>query len=241
MAGSLYKLVELVGTSSESWQKAAAAAVSRVSKAVRDLRIADVPALDVPVIIVMVLVLATGWVIHEVEAATANELHVVVSDSATRAHRLLAASTTGVCGRPLSASRTCASSPRSGGDNSRPLPAGDAPAFLLVSVQPIKALASWRRIYHEVEQCAGRGGDYDAIRWGVMEAPLQGPKGPTYAFTVGRRIVLVRGDTTYLRHEMLHHILEVSGWHPRALKPGEHYTIADLHPMPLFGLCTGGH
>ena len=84
-------------------------------------------------------------------------------------------------------------------------------------------------------------GDYDAIQWSVMEAPLHGPKGPTYAFTVGRRIVLVRGDTTYLRHEMLHHILEVSGWQPRALEPGEHYTIADLHPMPLFGLCTGGH
>jgi flavin-binding protein dodecin len=42
MAGSLYKLVELVGTSSESWQRAAASAVSRVSKAVRDLGIADV-------------------------------------------------------------------------------------------------------------------------------------------------------------------------------------------------------
>jgi hypothetical protein len=125
-------------------------------------------------------------------------------------------------------------------DNSRPLPAGDAPAFLLVSVQPIKAPASWRRIYHEVEQCAGRRGDYDAIRWGVMEAPLQGPKGPTYGFTVGHRIVLLRGDTTYLRHEMLHHILEFSGWQPRALKPGEHYTIADLHPMPLFGVCTAG-
>lgn len=121
------------------------------------------------------------------------------------------------------------------------IPAGDAPVFLLASVQPLSAPASWRRIYHEVEQCAGRRGDYDAIRWGVMEAPLQGPKGPTYAFTVGRRIVLVRGDPTYLRHEMLHHILEISGWHPRALKPGEHYTIADLHPMPLFGLCTGGH
>ncbi len=92
-----------------------------------------------------------------------------------------------------------------------------------------------------MERCAGKTGNYDAIRWAEMEAPLRGPKGPTYAFTVGRRIVLVRNDTTYLRHEMLHHVLEVSGWHPRALKPGEHYTIADLHPMPLFGLCTGGH
>ncbi len=122
----------------------------------------------------------------------------------------------------------------------QPLPAGDAPAFLLASVQPLEAPAAWRRIYHEVERCAGKTGDYDAIRWSVMDAPLHGPKGPTYAFTVGRRIVLVRNDTTYLRHEMLHHVLELAGWHPRALKPGEHYTIADLHPMPLFGLCTGG-
>jgi hypothetical protein len=122
----------------------------------------------------------------------------------------------------------------------QPFPAGDAPAFLLASVQPLEAPAAWRTIYHQVEQCAGKKGDYDAIRWAVMEAPLQGPKGPTYAFTIGRRIVLVRNDTTYLRHEMLHHVLEVSGWHPRPLRPGERYTIADLHPMPLFGLCTGG-
>jgi hypothetical protein len=73
------------------------------------------------------------------------------------------------------------------------------------------------------------------------ETPLRAPKGPTYAFTIDRRIVLVRNDTTYLRHEMLHHVLEVAGWHPRQLRPGKQYSIADLHPMPLFGLCTGGH
>ena len=123
----------------------------------------------------------------------------------------------------------------------RPFPAGgDAPAFLLASVQPIEAPKAWRRIYHEVEHCAGKAGDYDAIHWAVMEEPLRGPKGPTYAFTSGSKIVLVRDDTTYLRHEMLHHVLEVAGWHPRALKPGERYSIADLHPMPLFGLCTDG-
>jgi hypothetical protein len=59
-----------------------------------------------------------------------------------------------------------------------PLPAGDAPAFLLASVQPIKAPAAWRAIYHEVERCAGKVGDYDRIRWAVMAAPLVGPKGP---------------------------------------------------------------
>jgi hypothetical protein len=108
-------------------------------------------------------------------------------------------------------------------------------------VQLIQAPGRWREIYHTVEQCAGRTGDYDAISWAVMEAPLQGPKGPTYAFMINRRIVLIRGDTTYLRHEMLHHVLAVSGWRPRPLGPRESYTIADLHPLPLFGLCTGGH
>jgi hypothetical protein len=144
------------------------------------------------------------------------------------------------CGVPARGASSCDSSRHHASSNAQPFPAGDAPAFLLASVQPIEAPQSWRRIYHEVERCAGKRGNYDAIRWAVMEAPLEGPKGPTYAFTVGSRIVLVRDDTTYLRHEMLHHILEVSGWRPRALEPGEHYTIADLHPMPLFGLCTAG-
>jgi hypothetical protein len=124
--------------------------------------------------------------------------------------------------------------------HAEPLLAGDAPAFLFASVQPIRAPAAWRKIYHQVERCAGRTGHYDAIRWAVMPRPLHGPNGSTFAFTVKQRIVLVQGDTTYLRHEMLHHILETSGWQPRPLQPGEHYSIADLHPQPFFGSCTGG-
>lgn len=134
----------------------------------------------------------------------------------------------------------CADSEPQEGTVEQPLPAGDAPAFLFASVQPIKAPEAWRTIYHQVERCAGIEGDYEQVRWAVMEAPLQGPKGPTYGFNVGSRIVLVRQDTTYLRHEMLHHILQVAGWQPLPLQPGEHYTIADLHPMPSFGLCTAG-
>ena len=49
MADSVYKIIELVGTSSESWEKAAAVAVSRASKTLRDLRIAEVVALDMQV------------------------------------------------------------------------------------------------------------------------------------------------------------------------------------------------
>ena len=46
MAESVYKVIELVGTSTESWEKAAGAAVERASKSLRDLRIAEVVQLD---------------------------------------------------------------------------------------------------------------------------------------------------------------------------------------------------
>ena len=46
MAESVYKVIELVGTSTESWEKAATAAVSRASKSLRDLRIAEISELD---------------------------------------------------------------------------------------------------------------------------------------------------------------------------------------------------
>ncbi len=46
MAESVYKVIELVGTSSESWDKAAAAAVELASESLRDLRIAEVSQLD---------------------------------------------------------------------------------------------------------------------------------------------------------------------------------------------------
>lgn len=46
MAESIYKMIELVGTSAESWEKAAAAAVEMASKTLRDLRIAEVVELD---------------------------------------------------------------------------------------------------------------------------------------------------------------------------------------------------
>ncbi len=49
MAESVYKVVELVGTSSESWEKAAAAAVERAGRSLRDLRIAEVAALDMDI------------------------------------------------------------------------------------------------------------------------------------------------------------------------------------------------
>ncbi len=46
MAESVYKVIELVGTSTESWEKAAAAAVERAAQSLRDLRIAEIVQLD---------------------------------------------------------------------------------------------------------------------------------------------------------------------------------------------------
>ncbi|MCH7875654.1 MAG: dodecin domain-containing protein [Gemmatimonadetes bacterium] len=46
MAESVYKVIELVGTSTDSWEKAAAVAVERASKSLRDLRVAEVTKLD---------------------------------------------------------------------------------------------------------------------------------------------------------------------------------------------------
>ena len=49
MAESVYKVIELVGTSTQSWDKAAAAAVKRAAKTLRDLRIAEVSQLDMQI------------------------------------------------------------------------------------------------------------------------------------------------------------------------------------------------
>lgn len=46
MTDSVYKIIELVGTSTESWEKAALVAVERAAKSLRDLRIAEVAQLD---------------------------------------------------------------------------------------------------------------------------------------------------------------------------------------------------
>jgi dodecin len=46
MSESVYKVIELVGTSTESWEKAATAAVERAGSSLRDLRVAEVSELD---------------------------------------------------------------------------------------------------------------------------------------------------------------------------------------------------
>ena len=49
MANSVYKVITLVGTSTESWEKAAASAVETAAKSLRDLRIAEVEELDLQI------------------------------------------------------------------------------------------------------------------------------------------------------------------------------------------------
>jgi hypothetical protein len=49
MGESVYKVIELVGTSTESWEKAAANAVETAAKSLQDLRIAEVEQLDLQI------------------------------------------------------------------------------------------------------------------------------------------------------------------------------------------------
>ena len=49
MTESVYKVIELVGTSEESWEKAAAAAVEAAAQSLRDLRIAEVVEMDMQI------------------------------------------------------------------------------------------------------------------------------------------------------------------------------------------------
>ena len=49
MSESVYKVIELVGTSTESWEKAAAAAVATAAKSLKDLRIAEVVEQDMQI------------------------------------------------------------------------------------------------------------------------------------------------------------------------------------------------
>ncbi|MGH3440912.1 MAG: dodecin family protein [Nitriliruptorales bacterium] len=49
MAEQVYKVVELIGTSPDSWERAAAAAVERASQSLRDLRVAEVVELDMTI------------------------------------------------------------------------------------------------------------------------------------------------------------------------------------------------
>jgi flavin-binding protein dodecin len=49
MADSVYKIIEIIGTSTESWEKAASSAVLKASKSLRDLRVAEVAQLDMQI------------------------------------------------------------------------------------------------------------------------------------------------------------------------------------------------
>jgi flavin-binding protein dodecin len=49
MSSSVYKIIELVGTSDKSWEEAAAAAVAKANKSLRDLRVAEVTKLDMSI------------------------------------------------------------------------------------------------------------------------------------------------------------------------------------------------
>jgi flavin-binding protein dodecin len=49
MGDSVYKIIDLVGSSTTSWEDAATSAIDRASKSLRDLRIAEVMKLDIKI------------------------------------------------------------------------------------------------------------------------------------------------------------------------------------------------
>lgn len=49
MADSVYKVIEVIGTSTESWEKAATTAVEKAAMSLRDLRVAEVVELDMQI------------------------------------------------------------------------------------------------------------------------------------------------------------------------------------------------
>ena len=49
MSESVYKIITLVGTSTDSWEKAANAAIAKASESLRDLRIAEIEDLDMQI------------------------------------------------------------------------------------------------------------------------------------------------------------------------------------------------
>lgn len=49
MAESVYKVIELIGTSPDSWEKAANAAIARAGQTLRDLRVAEIVELDMTI------------------------------------------------------------------------------------------------------------------------------------------------------------------------------------------------
>lgn len=49
MSGSVYKIIELVGTSDKSWEDAASRAVAKAGKSLRDLRVAEVTKMDMSI------------------------------------------------------------------------------------------------------------------------------------------------------------------------------------------------
>jgi flavin-binding protein dodecin len=49
MADSVYNVIELVGTSTDSWEQAVSSAIATASQSLRDLRVAEVSELDVTI------------------------------------------------------------------------------------------------------------------------------------------------------------------------------------------------
>lgn len=114
-------------------------------------------------------------------------------------------------------------------------PIGGSTVIYVLRVAP---LPGWAAVYQAVELCAKRKGDYGAIEWYETGHSWRGEGGTTMGLWRhnGRgkpEIILIAGDTTYLRHEILHDILYRSGWRPDPVKVPPDPNR--LHPAKYFG------
>lgn len=114
--------------------------------------------------------------------------------------------------------------------------AGPMLVQVAVEVERFTPPPSFERVYHEVEACSGRRGEFAQVEWYWMPGPIALASRQVTGFWKDRRIVMIRDDTSHVRHESLHDVLYVSGWRPVA---GAR-TYEDGHPHPPFGWCAPG-
>ena len=65
MSGSVYKVIELVGTSEKSWEEAAKTAVETAAKSLKDLRVAEVTTLDMRIENNKVVAYRAKFILHK--------------------------------------------------------------------------------------------------------------------------------------------------------------------------------
>lgn len=106
-------------------------------------------------------------------------------------------------------------------------------------IEPTPAMAA---MYHEVEACVGHRGSFRRIKWYAATAPwTDAQRGKTWGLWSRHRgraqIIAVGADTAILRHEMLHDVLDYTGWKAHRT-PADSGSNLPEHPLPWFDQCA---